>query len=147
MRSRRVYGINFLNLKWVAAFGICWASLLTTFCCGLDWNWLKIQLKLMTDSGRLPATTAKKRLKKAERGREETVGRGRATKAGFQWCWQLSGGFGFYCFDSQLSWLCIVYTHLYVRLYVQLQLQQLLFELGNANNCICDFAGLYKDNV
>lgn len=40
-----------------------------------------------------------------------------------------------------------IYTHLYVCLYVQLQLQQLLFELANANNCICDFAGLYKDNV
>lgn len=118
MHKRRVYGINFLNLKWAAAFGICWASLLTTFCCGLDWNWLKIQLKLMTDSGRLPATTAKKRLKKAEKERGEERGWGRATKAGCQWCWQLLGGFGFYCFDSQLSWLCTVYIRIYMYVYM-----------------------------
>lgn len=70
----RIPGLGTASTFWISnelqhlAFAgrLCWPR----FCCGLDWNWLKIQLKLMTDSGRLPATTRKKRLEKQEWGRE-----------------------------------------------------------------------------
>lgn len=50
---------------------------------------------------------------------------------------------------STRNWADFVYivrSQIYIYMYI-VQLQQLLFELANANNCICDFAALYKDNV